>query len=768
MQNLKTPQSAWGFVSCPSCCSLPPPMEKLKSAISQTLILSISQSNPHTLPNTCSSLHGFLNQLPQFHQMVEDLAHKETSLFLKNKESALEFKLKGNKCLSNGDNSNALRFYTQALRIAPRDVNDMGKNLVATLYVNRAAVLQKMGLVVESLHDCNMAVAICRSYSKAWYRRSKANTLMGNYENAVCDLKVSLHMEHSISGKKQIEGEINLILHQHKVKDFPPNVDKYNDSNINDQPQQIQLQCVTTETKGRGMVCLTEIPPATLLHTEEPYAAIISKKFRETHCHFCFNELPTNIFPCLSCSMALYCSKVCQANASWQDLESDMKGYNIGYDLEKYVENVIKESVIIKQNGEHKHECGVNWPAALPSEIVLAGRVIVKYMTHQGHFGKSSTIVNLDLCHNYVQLDPEAKLELHISSIILLKCLQFYTSDFPLNGETISQCVLLLAQIKVNSMAIIRIKSSDSSGNHTTSTTEQVRVGQAIYLTGSMFNHSCKPNIHTYFQSRILNIRAIDFIRVGQPLELSYGPQVGQWSCNERQISLKNQYAFICTCASCTKSNLSDLVINSYRCSNPTCFGVVLDRDLVNYEKRKVNPCDGVEYNEIKKVASVLCEETESTHRVEPGFCLNCGGYRDMYGLKETVKKGENYKGLLDSSEVVSSGLRCLDVLKSVLHPYNKKVAEVEDYVAQVFCSIGELQRARDHCKASIKILEKLYGEEHIVIGNELVKLASIQLSLGDGDFEKSRNRIELVFSRHYGSHVDVIFPHLKFLKKGP
>ncbi|CAH1445465.1 unnamed protein product [Lactuca virosa] len=741
-------------------------MEKLKSAISQTLILSISQSNPRTLPNTCSSLHDFLNQLPQFHQMVEDLAYKDTSLFLKNKESALEFKLKGNNCFSKGDNSNALQFYTQALRFAPRDVNDMGKNLVATLYVNRAAVLQKMGLFVESLQDCNLALTICRSYSKAWYRRGKANTSMGNYDNAVRDFKVSLCMEQSINGKKQIEDEINLILDQHHMKDFPPNVAKVKDSNINDQSQQIQLQCVTTETKGRGMVCLTEIPPSTLLHTEEPYAAIISKEFRETHCHFCFNELPENVVPCPSCSMALYCSQFCQENASWQDPQCDMKkDYDIDFDLEKYVESVTKSNVNINQTDEHKHECGANWSAALPSEIVLAGRVIVKYIKQQGHFG-NSRIVNLDLCHNYARLDPETKLEFHISSIILLKCLHhFYSSEFQLKGETISQCVLLLSQIQMNSMAIVRIKSSDSSENHTTSTIEQVRVGQAIYLSGSMFNHSCQPNIHTYFLSRTLNIRAIKFIPSGQPLELSYGPQVGQWRCNERQSSLRNQYAFICSCASCTQTNLSDLVIEAFRCSNPSCSGVVLDCDEVSYENRKVTPFGSAEYNKVKKVARLLCDLNKN-HWVEPGFCLNCGGMRGCGSLHGTLRKGEICKRLFESGDVVASGLTCLDMLKKIFHPNNKRAAEVEDHMAKVFCGIGELQRARHHCKASIKVLEKLYGEEHIVIGNELVKLASIQLSLGEkAAFEETRNRIKLVFSLHYGSHVDVMFPHLHFLK---
>ncbi|KAK1431893.1 hypothetical protein QVD17_08669 [Tagetes erecta] len=57
-----------------------------------------------------------------------------------------------------------------------------------------------------------------------------------------------------------------------------------------------------------------------------------------------------------------------------------------------------------------------------------------------------------------------------------------------------------------------------------------------------------------------------------------------------------------------------------------------------------------------------------------------------------------------------------------------KCLCQAEDYLAQAFCLTGELLRSRDHCQASIKILEKLYGGDHIVIGNEMVKLASIQL----------------------------------------
>ena len=56
---------------------------------------------------------------------------------------------------------------------------------------------------------------------------------MGNCDDAVCDLKVSLCTEQSLSGKRQIEGELKLIVVQHNGIDFPPYVANYKDSVTN-------------------------------------------------------------------------------------------------------------------------------------------------------------------------------------------------------------------------------------------------------------------------------------------------------------------------------------------------------------------------------------------------------------------------------------------------------------------------------------------------------------------------------------------------------
>lgn len=70
---------------------------------------------------------------------------------------------------------------------------------------------------------------------------------------------------------------------------------------------------------------------------------------------------------------------------------------SLSEDLKEYVAHITLSSVsssYTEHIAEHGHECeGVNWPAVLPSEIVLAGRVLMKYFKQQRHFGAVSGLV---------------------------------------------------------------------------------------------------------------------------------------------------------------------------------------------------------------------------------------------------------------------------------------------------------------------------------------------------------------------------------------
>ncbi|KAL3341809.1 hypothetical protein AABB24_026035 [Solanum stoloniferum] len=772
-------------------------METLKSAVPDALKQEISNSTPSQLPSTCASLLDFFHNLPQFHQMIKDLTDPSVALCCKDRNAALEAKLKGNECFSKGEYSNALLFYSKALRLAPVDMDDMEINLVALLYVNRASTLQKMGLLLECLRDCSRALRVSPRYAKAWFRRGKANISLGKFEDAIRDLNISLMLEISSSGKRQIEAELKIALDKFKRIGIPGKKTNQNQSEVPDEPDQVKLQCLLTTTKGRGMFCVDDVSEASLVHKEDPYAAVILKKCRETHCHFCFNELPADAISCASCSIPLYCSDWCQIQAGAPKFDKSSNSFSglegLADDLKNYMSDVVLEGASTLDTGhiaEHRHEChGFHWPLILPSEVVLAGRILVKVIKQNRRASADSNLVGfLDLSHNYLQLPPESKLEMHIYSIILLQCLQhFYRTELPISGIMVSKPVILLSQIQVNSMAVVRMQAPEvkgpiyEPGNALTSNLEQVKVGQAVYVAGSFFNHSCQPNIHTYFLSRTLHVQATEYVLAGSELELSYGPQVGQWDCKDRQRLLEDRYSYTCQCTGCSELNVSDLVINAYRCTKLNCLGVTLDRTVTTCEKEKLKlliDAPTVYSKQVEKlkdanIAEVACHVFESDYKLEPQHCLVCDSYRDLEAscaaISQTVSCCKRLQDAIASNEVPTNilldAVKCTDLLRTIFHPYNKRIAEVEDNLAQAFCLVGELQAAIDHCKASIQILEKLYGVNHIVIGNELIKLASLQILVGDSAASGSISRISAILSRYYGSHADEIYPYLRHLK---
>jgi hypothetical protein len=66
-----------------------------------------------------------------------------------------------------------------------------------------------------------------------------------------------------------------------------------------------------------------------------------------------------------------------------------------------------------------------------------------------------------------------------------------------------------------------------------------------------------------------------------------------------------------------------------------------------------------------------------------------------------------------------------------------------------------------------MQILEKLYHPKHIAIAHELIKLVSIELSLGDrSSAEASFAQAEAIFSLYYGPDVQRILPYVEALKR--
>ncbi|CAN0899779.1 Histone-lysine N-methyltransferase ASHR1 [Linum grandiflorum] len=802
-------------------------MEKLKSLLPDDLKTTVANSTPDSLPSTCTSLLDFLLNLSQFHQMVKDLAAPQASLCGKNKAASLELKMKGNRCFSNRDYAAAFGFYSQALRVAPQEALDDGKSLLAALYLNRASAFHKLDFLTECLRDCTRALQISASYSKfisslqchldsffllshelmlqAWYRRGKANAALGNHQEAILDLDVAKNTEISSAGKRQIASEVSMIMSQWNCASRT--VDQCTQKSIKaagagckyfltEEPCRDGISCVITHGKGRGMAAHCDIPESSLVHKEEPYALVILKSCRESHCHYCLGELPLDTVPCVSCSTPLYCSQHCQIQAAGKSpvrCREEQRKYTYSDSLGKHVMAVtscIDSDTAVECFPEHKHECGgVHWPAVLPPDVVLAGRILAKHLCQNNFVLEPDTLISLGFSHNYSLIAQDTKLEVHIYASVLMCCLQYAIGfELPVNAIYLSQIIILLLQIRVNAMAIVRVKSDAHGVLAFTSNMEQVPVGQAIYMTGSMFNHSCQPNVNAYFLSRTLFVRTTEFVRTGCPLELSYGPQVGQWDCKDRLQILEDRYSFRCQCSSCSELNVPDLVLNSFRCANPNCTGVVLDEIVTKHEMDKLNNShkklqlsgdSEVKKTDVSSLVRLNIQQNSSSGPFQPGYCLKCGCVCDLVTARGTMdnawRKIHKYLKLEDalaskeiSSAILSKASRGVGQLRSVLHPYNKRIAEAEDKLAHASCSTGDLRASEGFCKSSISILEVVYGGNHIVIGYELIKLASIQLSMNDPQVRDTLKRLESIFHRYFGRDADLVFPFLDALRKQP
>ncbi|XP_062200888.1 uncharacterized protein LOC133903496 [Phragmites australis] len=783
-------------------------MDRLKSAVPAELRRAVGEGTAADLPVTTSRLLAFFDGLPLFHQVMRELTDPELALCRKDKGRAAELKARGNVCFSRREFGEALGFYSQALRSVPISSDGMDVNLVAAIYVNRASTMHKLGLLEECLRDCNRALAVSPHYAKAWYRRGMVNASLMNYSSAIHDLEVALSMEVTSSGNNNIEQELKLILQkQGNVIEVGTSNGDCKDAEFphTGQPHKVVLECISTPDKGRGMSSPNDISPASLIHVEEPLAAVIMKSCRETHCHFCFSEAPADIVFCPLCTFPIYCSKRCQEQAvgqiSWNQ-DNCLELNNNSMSLAKLsITSTSFKSPSSKEISEHRHECGgAHWAAVLPVHIVLAGRVMSQYIENRILAGKDSAMSrpDLDLVHHYDQDSPASKLEAHIYAIVLLLCLQnYYRSGLSWTKETLSQLVVLIFQIKVNSIAIVRMKSMDggqelkvngelSAADGTAMcNVEQVRVAQAIYISGSLFNHSCQPNVHAYFLSRTLLLQSTEFIKSGSPIELSYGPQVGEMELPDRQKLLRENYYFTCQCSSCSELNLSDLVVNSFCCPQSNCLGAVSEStyysckdNFVDVSQRESHVCklslpDVSKVDEdMEKVGKSFFRNSGVSLNVDPGRCMSCRSHLDMCTAVATSHRATSNIDRLKELTVVDKilireALQSLKQLKKLRHPYSKALAQAEDTIAEAFAKVGDQEQARKHCEASIEILERLYHPKHIIIAHELIKLVSVLLSLGDrASAAAAFVRAEEIFSLYYGSHVKKILPYLDSLKR--
>jgi tetratricopeptide (TPR) repeat protein len=182
--------------------------------------------------------------------------------------------------------------------------------------------------------------------------------------------------------------------------------------------------------KGRGLRTTKFFRPGDTVISEEPYAAVLLKAQRASHCHHCFGGLPWNPLPCRGCAGPLFCRETCRDAAlerSPRALELSTNGSGIetkpvnggpsqragSYHADTPARTSSDERVCTQRREEsdglegasarkaiesegggegpaggafrwHAHECGgAGWAAVLPPDMVLAVRMLARLQKEQ-------------------------------------------------------------------------------------------------------------------------------------------------------------------------------------------------------------------------------------------------------------------------------------------------------------------------------------------------------------------------------------------------
>ncbi|RMX37735.1 hypothetical protein pdam_00006600 [Pocillopora damicornis] len=311
------------------------------------------------------------------------------------------------------------------------------------------------------------------------------------------------------------------------------------------------------------------------------------------------------------------------------------------------------------------------------------------------------------------------------------------TSPSSLGGDVVG-CLLFhhSQQMACNVHAITAIVSTNGDKpRQQVVSREQKRIGSAIYPTASLLNHACDPDVIVSFVDGHLVVRATHNISKGSEISHCYGPHVSRMGYEDRQKLLYKQYFFTCQCTACKSDEEMEnkrLCFSAFAC--PQCKHAMR---LSSVASGNIGTCQNRECNLEKN----MLDECRLAREAELLFVK---GVR----LLERV-------GVKEALDVFHE---CLRRRKTLLHAYNKDLAETHDAIARCYAMIGDFKKACYYCSYSCEAVEKAFGSSSVEYAHELHKLS--QLLFNDRQIKKALSTIDKatnLLTRHYGrSNPDV------------
>ncbi|KAK2577165.1 hypothetical protein KPH14_003322 [Odynerus spinipes] len=583
------------------CAELKLTMNKLKTQlyakfayghnmdVAKELVLNLKQNNKshvgYGLQKECEALVGHILQNMVRSQLPPLNPER------KNSEDAIRYREEGNQHFVMSEDINAIESYTKSLAYAN------SKELMAYAHANRSAALFRKQMYEECLIDIDAAI----SYG---YPEDKRKKLKERGDKAINELKKAAQIsEDKFTDIKQIINDICLnqnpkedirkteidtikcvndkdkereLLHinqDHRKQSFNVN-SCVSSTNKTQKPRYLEeegslsltygpnkecpaasdgIKIAFSEEFGRHFIATKSFSPGDIVTIEDPYAHVIYEERFYTHCHQCLSRC-YNLIPCPNCPIAQYCSETCK-KAAWDiahmtecPILALLKNLlSVDKDKIRMLAKIIRLLIVVTANGLNIKELQEDMKIAESnSDSRTAG------FTDDGVLSTFSARSALSLATNMttrplIGISAFACISA-LAAILLATQTNFFGKKYEIDYlKDISE----LSDLKFCGSIMFRACVIMSSNCFSIQQEPGIKSGSGLYVTHSLYNHSCAPNTFRHFEGLTMITRVLHPIVPGDQVFTGYGPGYAYIKRSERREKIMQDYFFNCQCPAC-------------------------------------------------------------------------------------------------------------------------------------------------------------------------------------------------------------------------
>ncbi|KAG6799640.1 SET and MYND domain-containing protein 4 isoform X1 [Apis mellifera caucasica] len=552
--------------------------------IAKELVLNLKQSNcshaGYGLQKECEALLGHILQNVIKSQLPELIFE------VKNEEDSIQFREEGNQHFVMGDDNEAIKYYTMSLAYANNN------ELMSYAYANRSAALYRKQLFKECLIDIDAALNLGYPEEKrkklkergikAIEEIKKKLKLTNNdhidsetFTNMCLSENINNESERSFTVKyRNGETKLSDINKNFNINDKKDTMNKISKNNEEKQPRYLAdegplkliygpskeapaisdgISISFSEKYGRHLVVTKEFKPGDIITIEDPYAYVIYTQRYYTHCHHCLSR-SYNLIPCLHCPVAQYCSEKCRVLA-WEmahDIECPIMALignllHVDKDKIRMLTKIIRFLIIATAKGKNINELRADMKLAESNpDNRTAG------FTDEDILDSTSARSALSLATN-MTMRPLIGISAFACISALAAILLATQTNFFCNKYEVNQLkdINNYSDIIFCSSIMFRACVIMSSNCFSVQQEPGIKIGSGLYVTNSLYNHSCAPNTFRHFEGLTMITRALKPLYPGDQIFTSYGAAYAYMTRSERREKIMQDYFFECDCIAC-------------------------------------------------------------------------------------------------------------------------------------------------------------------------------------------------------------------------